>query len=40
MGLKCQVVPVSSYPLKNLSSMFQMTGVLHMVLLEVGVVFG
>ena len=30
MGLKYQVFPVSSYPLKNLASTFQMAGVLHM----------
>ena len=30
MGLKYQVFPVSSYPLKNLASTFQLAGVPHM----------
>jgi hypothetical protein len=30
VGLKYQVFPVSSYPLKNLASTFQMAGVPHM----------
>ena len=29
VGLKCQVIPVSSYPLKNLTLMFQIAGVPH-----------
>ena len=40
VGLKFQVIPVSSYPLKNLTSMFQITGVPHMRCCQVGAVLG